>query len=239
MLDFKFTNSFYTIFKGDIDRAGPSTQQKNYRMQIRNIQLKNQRLLIVGPIYNRTDKLAALEKFYNPGDILVFIGDIAYPYKYFSDVTKRIHELQGFAEGKKFFYILGDKDLLFMKQTYTSHADTYDWFNQQTIAIRFTFENNSSVLVLHGGIMMKHKILEELNGDLELSFVNNLPDSKKNWHKNYDGRFGYVVSSHPANKKNKPEMYNYSSSLDTNCHESNILVVQELNDKGVVETFEI
>lgn len=139
-------------------------------------------------------------------------------------------------ETYKSFYILGDKDLLLMKDIYTTHADTYDWLNQQSVAIRFTYANNSNVMVLHGGITPKHKTLKDLNSDLELSFVNNnLPESKTTWHKNYDGRFGYVISSHPANKKLKPELYNFSMSLET---KDDSLIVQEFNEMGLGETFQ-
>lgn len=208
-------------------------------MQTRNVKLSSQRLLVVGPIRKQIDKLIAVEKIYQPKDIVVFIGDISDPSSpaLMAQVTNRLHQLQIFMEGKQSYYILGDKDLLLMKSIYTSHADTYDWFNQQSIAIRFNYANNSNIMVLHGGITSKHKTLEDLNNDLELSFVNNiLPESKGTWHKNYDGRFGYIISSHPVNKKNKPELYNFSMSLET---ATDTLIIQEFNDKGLGETFQI
>lgn len=206
-------------------------------MKIRNIQLKNQRILAVGPLYDKTEKLIQIDKMYNDNTPLIFIGDLCYPFKTHNDISKRLNEFRGFAEGKNIYYILGDKDLSFIKQVYSSHADIYDWFMNQCIACKFTFENNSSVMLLHGGILEKHKTISDLDNDLEVSFVENLPDPKKNWHENYNGRFGYIIASHPASKENTIETYNYSMSLDTNCYKTNILIMQEFTDKGVGETF--
>lgn len=208
-------------------------------MKTRNVQLNSQRLLVVGPIYNRTDKLFLLDKLCKPDDRIVFLGDVSLPYKSKSEVTKRIQEIQAFSESHKSFYVLGDEDLLFMKDSYVSHADAYDWFNQQSITIRFTYKNNSNVMVVHGGIPTKNKTLESLDNDLELIFESKSSNAKKKWHKTYDGRFGYVVSSHPPVQSDKAEIHNHSMSLDSQCHTKEVLLVQEVNDKGLGETFSI
>lgn len=81
-------------------------------------------------------------------------------------------------------------------------------------------------------MLPKHKSVEDLNNDLEISFVN---DNK--WHKKYKGQLGYIVTSHPSSSDNKVKIYNHSISLDTKCHETDILAVQEITNKGLGQTF--
>lgn len=208
----------------------------NLKMKINNIKINTSKILVVGPIYNQIDKLFQISQLHNIEIPIIFLGDLCYPYDNYSEIPERLSVLKAFMENKKSYYIIGDKDLIYMKKIYNSHADVYDWFKQQNLAIKFNFLNNSSVMVTHGGILPKHKTLNDLNNDLEICFVKDLPDSKENWHTSYDGRFGYIISSHPNSITG--EFYNYSMSVDTNCYENNNpLIIQEFTDKGVGETF--
>jgi UDP-2,3-diacylglucosamine pyrophosphatase LpxH len=201
-------------------------------MKIRKIKLQEERILVVGPIYDKIDKLYAINDLCQKDDIVVFLGDIAHPYQNTIDIMKRITTLMTFCEGKNTHYILGDYDFIFKNKASSSNLDACDWFARQLLGVRFTYANDTNILVIHGGILAKHKKLEDLEQDPEISFV-------KNWHTKYDGRFGYVVASHPAAKNNKIKTYNYSASLDTLCYESNVLAVQAINNKGLGETFYI
>lgn len=207
-------------------------------LQIQNFAINEERILVVGPIYDKTEKLFALNTLYQPNDILVLLGDVCYPYKNTSEVTKRLNELTTFFEGKKSYYILGDHDLIFKSQIATSNADAYDWLHYKLLGVRFTYKNNSSLLVIHGGLLPKHKKLDDLNNDPEVSFITEMGD-KQNWHKKYDGRFGYAITSHPVSKNNQIQIYKNSTSLDTQCSKSEILAVQEFTKNGLGQTFYI
>jgi hypothetical protein len=205
-------------------------------LQIQSFDINEERILIVGPLYNKLDKLVSLKQIYKPNDILVFLGDTCYPYKNTAEVVKRLNELTVFFEGKTSHYLLGERDLLFKSQIKTAHSDAYYWLNSKLLGIRFIYKNQSSVLMIHGGILPKHQKISDLNNDPEVSFITEA-NEKKNWHKSYDGRLGYILSSHPANKEPKVQHYKYSSSLDTLCYETNILAVQEFTHKGLGQTF--
>ena len=206
--------------------------------QIQNIDITDERVLIVGPIYNRTDKLVALNQLCKSNDILVFLGDVCYPYKNTREVVKRINELVGFFENKRAYYLLGNYDLIFKSQVASSNTDAWDWLHKQLLGVRFTYKNNTNLLVIHGGILPKHKKMTDLNNDPEISFVSET-EEKIDWHKKYDGRFGYVISAHPTSLKEEPNIYKYSVSLDTQCHlkKNDKLLVQEFTKNGLGETF--
>lgn len=208
-------------------------------MRTKKIDVKNKSLLVVGPLYDKLDKLYALNTLITKDHIVVFLGDICYPYKTYSDVPSRINIIKTFLENKDAHYVLGDKDLVYMQKTFASNADTSDWLALQPTAIRFMFENQTSALVVHGGILPRHTTWREITDDLEISFINNIPTINKPWHKIYNGRFGYVLSSHPASKDKLVEKHNNSISLDTEAYETDKVAVQEFNEKGLGQTFYI
>lgn len=208
-------------------------------MRTKKIDIKNKSLLVVGPLYNKLDKLYALTQLLSEDKVIVFIGDICFPYEKYSDIPPRINVIREFIEGKDAHYILGDKDLTYMQKTFSSNVEGHDWLALQPVAVRFMFENQSSALILHGGILPTHTTWGELTDDLEISFITNVPSIKKPWHKLYNGRFGYVISSHPANSENNVENYKHSTSLDTNAHQTDKVAVQEFTEKGLGQTFYI
>lgn len=205
-------------------------------LQIQNFNISEERILAIGPLYNRMEKLFPLKLMCQPNDILIFLGDSCYPYQDTAEVVKRLNELSTFFEGKKSYYILGDHDLVFKSKVATSNTDAYDWLHYKLLGVRFTYKNSSSVLLLHGGVLPTHAKMADLHNDLEISFVTETKD-KKNWHKSYDGRFGYVISAHPSSKDDKVQIHKHSVSLDTRCHETGALAVQEFTKNGLGKTF--
>lgn len=208
-------------------------------MRTKKVDVKDKNLLVVGPLYNKLEKLYAIGPLVKDNSIVVLLGDICFPYEKYSEVPSRIEQVKLFMEGKDAHYVLGDKDLVYMQKTFATHADTHDWLAVQPLAVRFVFENQTSALVTHGGILPRHTTWGEISDDLEIAFITNVPTINKPWHRVYNGRFGYVLSSHPATKENEAVKYEHSISLDTNAHETDKVVVQEFTEKGLGETFYI
>lgn len=223
----------------DIEQVSVFEVEEILKMLQNAIELKDKTVLAVGPINDQMDKLILLDKLYDSKKVLVFMGDLCFPFNKTEEVITRLREFQNFVEGKNYFYVMGDKDLIFMKKIYSSHHDTYRWLATQPKFVRFMFPNNTALLMLHGGILSKHKALKDIATDLEASFVNGDPNSPDNWHKAYQGQFGYVLASHPATSDNTVKIYKYSASLDTNCHSSKVLAVQEFTKDGLAETIYI
>lgn len=205
-------------------------------MQFKKLIIKNERILVIGPIYNKMEKLLALKTIIKPDDILVFMGNISFPYKIGSEVTKRINQLDAFCDDKKAYYIVGDLDLIFKSKNAGSNPDVCGWLQYKSLGLKFSFENNTNIIVINGSILPEYKKIENLNNNLEISFYK-IDDEGKHWHDTYDGRFGFVVSNYPYSLNNKIKIYNHSVSLNTRCNETNILAVQEITNKGLGQTF--
>lgn len=208
-------------------------------MKTKKIDAGPKTLLVISPLYDKLDKLLILESMIKDNHIIVLLGDSCFPYTKHNEVPPRINQIKLFMENKDAHYVLGDKDLIFMQKTALTHEDNFQWLGEQPSAIRFMFDNQTSALIVHGGILPKHTTWGELNTDLEVSFIKNIPNSNKNWHEIYNGRFGYCLSSHPANQENMIQKYNHSVSLDTSAHETDRVAVQEFSEKGLGQTFYI
>lgn len=204
-------------------------------MRTKKVDIKNKTLMVVGPLYNKLDKLSALENLLDDSKVLVFLGDTCFPYEKHSDIAPRIDKIKSFMESKDAHYILGDKDLIYMEKTFNS-TNYNSWLSFQHTAIRFMFDNQVSVMVLHGGILPQHTTWDEVSGDLEIAFISNFKQINKPWHTSYNGRFGYILSSHPANKNKDIEKYTHSISLDTDAYETDKVAVQEYSKNGLGKT---
>lgn len=206
-------------------------------MRSKKIDVKNKSLLVVSPLYNKTDKLYAINSLINENRTIAFLGDTCHPYDKFSEVPPRINQIREFMEGKDAHYVLGDKDLTYAQKTFSTHVDNREWLALQQGIIKFVFQNQTSALVLHGGILPRHTTWSELVNDMEVVFIANNPSVNKPWHKQYNGRFGYVLSAHGATNPGEVEMFNHSIALDTLAYESNKVAVQEFTENGLGETF--
>lgn len=196
-------------------------------MTIPKIELKNETLLIVGPIYDKIEKLNEIDKLYDKNKIIVFLGDICFPGTS-AEITERIKILNEFMEKHNSYYIVGDKDLIFNKNPLSSN----NLINENLLALKCNFDNNSMLLLLHGGVL--NHTLEKIN-DIEIAFITDNPEINKPWHISYNGRLGYIISSHCYDSEVKH--YNFSSSLDTKAYETNILAIQEFDKNGLGKTY--
>lgn len=201
----------------------------------KTLEIGSQELLVIGPLYNKIDKLDLLEEVAKD-KLVVLLGDISYPYNTFNDVSDRLKKIRSFIAGKRCFYILGDKDLIFMKKIFSSNADTYDWLSLQRKALRFSFSNNTNLLVVHGGVLPTHTTWNDVQDDYESAFVSTLVDTGVSWHTQYDGRFGYVLSSHGNFGDSEIKFYNHSAALDTECYKTDKLAVQIFGPNGLGKT---
>jgi len=204
----------------------------------KTLELGSRELLVVGPIYDKVEKLPLLSKLVQD-KLVIFLGDACYPYKSIPEAVARLNELRSFIEENKALYLLGDKDLVFMKKICNSNVDTYDWLSSQRKALRFSFNNGSNVLLIHGGILPRHSTWNQAQTDTESAFVSQNKETGKNWHEEYDGRFGYAISSHTYPVSSEVKTFNHSASLDTNCYETDKLAVQTFGPSGLCETLYI
>ena len=81
-------------------------------MNFPKITVTNQKILVISPICDKIEKLKKLREF-NDEYIIIFTGEICYPWKDIEAVKSRIETLNAYLKETSSFYILGDGDLTF------------------------------------------------------------------------------------------------------------------------------
>ena len=195
-------------------------------MKITKLNLTNQTILVVSPLYDQIDKLHQINTLCNEQSIIIFMGDICFPYKQTYEIVPRINILQAFMEDKSAYFVVGNHDLTYVAKCANIHADVCMWLQCQPRILKINYANGSNYLFLHGGIKPDHKTQNDLEEDLEVSFL-------EKWHSDYDGRFGFVISSHPSQENHQIKKYPHSLSVDTSAHQSKSIAIQEITTQGL------
>jgi len=195
-------------------------------MKITKLNLTNQTILAISPLYDQIDKLHQIKTLCTEQTVVVFMGDICFPYKQTYEIVPRVNILQAFMEDKSAHFVVGNHDLIYAAKCANIHADICEWMHLQPRVLKISYSNGSNYLFLHGGIKPDHKTLNDLENDLEVSFL-------EQWHSDYDGRFGFVVASHPTQENHQIQKYPHSLSLDTSAHQNKKVAIQEITAQGL------
>lgn len=179
-------------------------------------------VIIVAPIYNKIDKLAKIENFISKNTILILNGDVCYPYENIQEIENRISVLDAFIKKYSAHYLIGNKDLLYLSNNKYNNF-IKKWVDRQKLTLTIKFNNNTTTTILHGGITKSMKSFDDLN-TLEVCFVDKIDN--KLWHEYYNGRFGDIISSNP-NSNEGIKFFNHSISLDNLSYETDKLYIIE------------
>lgn len=219
---------------------------------------KNIKLAVIGDIHEHSEQFFSLiEKItLDPNVWVVSLGDIydkGWGVKHAEKITDALMQLSKEGRG---FVLQGNHEIKNIQKATRSFLLTRQlaWLSGQPLAIKFEFYNGTSLLVVHGGILPYHT-WTHLNCDIESSFVRDISESGKMiklrwektnngqkliptepngkpWHLFYDGRLGYVISGHDAQKDGIPKFYNYSCNIDTSVCTTGILTCLMYSDSG-------
>ena len=183
------------------------------------------KILVLGPIYDKTHKLPAISDLSKDYDWIVFNGDICYPGE-LCKVKPRIDQIREFLASYKAIYLAGRLDYLFAGKT--NNYEVRDWiYSLPNIAI-FDFQTRP-VLIMDGGIPKNIYERSKLMNNLELSFVSNIDN--KPWHDSYYGCFGLVISNNPLTDK-WPQHYTNSMQLGNVYNAGAPICAQEVGEIG-------
>jgi hypothetical protein len=163
-----------------------------------------QKVLVVGPIYNKLDKLNEIQKLLPEFDQVVINGILAlgdYSYSINEKVLTRLDEL--LATGKVVCN-MGGADLLF-----ASKLDPLDprekWISSKPNVVLIDFGGSFQCIVVGGGIPSHITSLDQLMDNVEVSFA-------PHPHQTYSGGLGYVICNTPLTQW-APKFYPYSAQL--------------------------
>jgi hypothetical protein len=180
---------------------------------IKNIKNK---VLIVGPIYDKLNKLSNV--IIDNYDLIILNGNVSYPN---DNVENRINVIEELIKTNKVIYNLGNFDL----------KNNLNWFKNKPNVVIIEFARGTKLIITSGGITPQMKSNKLMN-DLETTFVSNIDN--KPWHDSYNGSHGYVISNNPLTNK-YPQFYNYSAQIG-NTYESGKVYAQEADANGLLQT---
>lgn len=217
------------------------------------------KIAFIGDIHEHEEQFDQLIAKIKPGPKMLFVsvGDIydkGFGVKVAESITNKIKKIVEEGYG---YVIRGNHELKAIQLARAANEMTPEltWLDQQPLAQTFIFENQSRITVVHGGVLPTHT-WDDLNNIVETSYVRSIgPDGKmikmlrvkqpngktlmqlertdgKIWHELYDGRFGYIVSGHNAQKDGIPKFWNYSCNLDSACYATGTMTAQIFSDAG-------
>lgn len=191
----------------------------------------NHKILVVGPIYDKIekiDRILHLEKNY---DLVIINGSLCYPN---SDETETENRIKLFNDkifnNPKILYNLGRYDWIFARQ-YPDHTIS-KWIANKSNVIIIEFQNQSTTIITNGGVtpqMDRAKLMNNIETSF-VSYINGIP-----WHKKYSGRYGYIISNNPLTFS-EPQFYPFSMCLGNKYGDETQVYAQEVTPLGLEQT---
>lgn len=183
--------------------------------------------LVVSAIYSDNIKcLDKINKYIESYDIIILNGCLFYPYNQDS-VLNTIKILKDLEMSKKIIYNIASLDLKISLQD----KRIMQWARHRNNVINLLFERGSSYFIFDGGINDDIIKKEDLNDNMEVSFINN-----EKWHHDYSGNLGYIITNKPY--YNKPKFFNYSCSIGYEFGKNKV-TAQEVYENGLGKTLTI
>lgn len=219
---------------------------------------KGTKLFIVGDIHEHKPQFIDLVNIIQPSKerILVSVGDIfdrGLGKKAAKDILNKMIHL--YYNGCCYMVRGNHEQKLLNKNESLSGEE--EWATTRPLSIRFKFHNQSSVLVMHGGITQFHN-WGDLESNTDVLYTRKIDERGKkirmvkqesgeyiakkpgkSWHEYYDGRFGYIVAGHDPQKNGEVAFYKYSCNVDTGCFETGVLSAVVVDEFGVQETIQV
>jgi hypothetical protein len=188
------------------------------------------KILVVGPIYDKIEKLAVVEKMIPQYNTIIFNSGLCYPSDDLSQVSHRISEMQKLMDHHKVIYLAGRSDYLLLETL----DDTLisNWIRMRPNIALAAFPTRT-VLITDGGLPPTVKSSKDLNNNLEISFISKIKESP--WHQSYNGGLGYVVSNNPLTNE-YPKYYSYSMQIGNSYSPESKVYAQEITEMGLKQT---
>ncbi len=189
------------------------------------------KILVVGPIYDKIDKLSVVEKMISQYKYIIFNSGLCYPSN-IDKIKLRIQRIQSLIDKNKIIYLAGRTDYTILKSLTKDNKNIVEWINNKPNIAIINFPNYT-VLIVDGGIPITIKSISDLKENIEVSFISQINEIP--WHLSYNGGLGYVISNNPLTN-NCPKYYNYSMQLGSSYSEESSVYAQEMDEIGLKQT---
>jgi len=198
-----------------------------------NLSVPFGKILVVGPIYDRIDKLSIVEDLMPQYQFIIFNGGLTYPSSNLDHVKCRIGKMQDLLRNKKIIYLAGRSDLTLLLSL--NDDDVANWIRQCANIAIVKFPTRT-VLVVDGGIPPGIKSNNDLIHNMEVCFISKI--NEKAWHYSYNGGLGYVISNNPTTN-HFPEYYKHSMQLGNSYSAEVSVFAQEIDENGLKKTISL
>lgn len=189
-----------------------------------------QKILVVGPLYDKIEKLSRLDEIASEYDWIIFNSGLCHPSDDIKQVKERIDKMKEFVSKHKSAYLVGRSDYLLLTQT--KDKDIEKWVSG-SYNIALADFSSRGVVITDGGIPNSVVKRMDLLNCLEASFLSRVDD--KPWHESYNGRVGYVISNNPLTDKH-PKYYRHSMQLGNSYSPENAVYAVEVDEISLKKT---
>lgn len=191
------------------------------------------KILVIGSVFDKIDIINQHADCFKNYQYVIINGNISYPFDNLENVNKRIQKINELSSNV--IYNLGSYDykLLNILIEKNSHKEIQKWILSKSNVIRAQFQNQSSIIILNGGVSCKSFSKLDLEDNLEISFISKI--NGKPWQNYYAGQIGYIISNNPLTT-DYPIYYPYSLQLGNKYSENMNIYAQEVNEYGLLKT---
>jgi hypothetical protein len=186
---------------------------------------KVKKLLVVGPCYDKIEKLARAEVLIPQYDWVIFNSGLCQPPDNLYEINRRIDKMKQLIATGKVIYVAGRSDYLLLNNLQID-LSLEKWIRSlyNLVIIEFSTRN---VIITDGGIPTTATARADLLDNLEVSFISRLGD--KPWQHSYNGSLGYVISNNPLTDQ-PPQYYKHSMQLGNLYAANNSVYAQEVDE---------
>ena len=193
------------------------------------------KVLVVGPIYDKIDKLNNVVNMIPYYDHVIFNGGLSYPNKNPLEVASRLSQMDKLIRTKKVIYNVDSYDLKCAKEFYAKqdHLEIVNWIWSKSNVVMLNFSKLQTTTIITGGGVSPTMNQNILMDNLETSFISKIDGI--NWHKLYGGMYGYIISNNPLTFK-EPQFHRFSAQIGNDYGSETQVYAQELDGLGLKNT---
>lgn len=197
----------------------------------------DKKILVVGPLYDKIEKLSSKQSLFDEHELIIFNGNLTFPNGNLQEVENRIKIMEEKLQPDKFIYNLADQDLILMLDLHENRKSSFilDWLKTKSNVVIINFINQSNLIITGGGLS-PNMLRSDLYNNLEITFVSVINASS--WHELYGGAYGYVISNNPLTKE-FPKFYNFSLQLGNKYDQNNEAYAVSIGKNGIDRIFAI
>jgi hypothetical protein len=188
-----------------------------------------QKLLVVGPVYNKLNKIDEIEKLIPEHDWTIFNDSITFTNNHIPTLVSQLERMDQLLASGKVIYNAGSIDWTVANQMDILQPDQLkiaQWIQNKPNVVIANFNGSFQLVVVSGGIPADIISHEQLNDNMEVSFV-------PHPHQTYPGGLGYVICNGPLTPW-APKFYRYSMQIG-NTIEGQVYALQ-IDRNGVKRT---